>query len=55
MFGVTGVGLGTLKYFTNGRKNPRHAMDLWDKVCSPRFDPAGEVESIWLTLEQQSM
>ncbi|KAI5293928.1 hypothetical protein KEM52_004994 [Ascosphaera acerosa] len=33
MFGVTGFGLGTLKYFANGRKNPRRAIDTWDKVC----------------------
>ncbi|KZZ95612.1 hypothetical protein AAP_01288 [Ascosphaera apis ARSEF 7405] len=31
MFGVTGFGLGTLKYFANGHKNPRRAIDTWDK------------------------
>ncbi|KAG5299518.1 hypothetical protein I7I50_07098 [Histoplasma capsulatum G186AR] len=31
MFGVTGVGLSTVKYYSNERKNPRRAIDMWDK------------------------
>ncbi|KLJ06822.1 hypothetical protein EMPG_17686 [Blastomyces silverae] len=33
MFGVTGFGLSTVKYYSNGRKNPRRGIDMWDKVC----------------------
>ncbi|KAI5310879.1 hypothetical protein KEM55_004916 [Ascosphaera atra] len=36
MFGVTGVSLGTLKYYTNGKKNPRRALDRWDKQMMER-------------------
>ncbi|EZF34506.1 hypothetical protein H101_01939 [Trichophyton interdigitale H6] len=32
LFGVTGVGLSTLKYYSNGRKNPRRGIDAWDQV-----------------------
>ncbi|OJD27583.1 hypothetical protein ACJ73_01022 [Blastomyces percursus] len=31
MFGVTGFGLSTVKYYSNGRKNPRRGIDMWDK------------------------
>ncbi|GBF61876.1 hypothetical protein TMEN_4394 [Trichophyton mentagrophytes] len=31
LFGVTGVGLSTLKYYSNGRKNPRRGIDAWDQ------------------------
>jgi hypothetical protein len=33
MFGVTGVGLSVVKYYSNGRKNPRRGIDAWDRVC----------------------
>ncbi|EDN03728.1 conserved hypothetical protein [Histoplasma mississippiense (nom. inval.)] len=36
MFGVTGVGLSTVKYYSNGRKNPRRAIDMWDKQMMER-------------------
>ncbi|EFR03841.1 hypothetical protein MGYG_06841 [Nannizzia gypsea CBS 118893] len=34
LFGVTGVGLSTLKYYSNGRKNPRRGIDAWDQTNS---------------------
>ena len=34
MFAVTGVGLSAVRYYSNGRKRPRRAIDAWDKVCS---------------------
>ncbi|EEH08156.1 conserved hypothetical protein [Histoplasma capsulatum G186AR] len=36
MFGVTGVGLSTVKYYSNERKNPRRAIDMWDKQMMER-------------------
>ncbi|EEQ33569.1 conserved hypothetical protein [Microsporum canis CBS 113480] len=32
LFGVTGVGLSTVKYYSNGRKNPRRGLDAWDQT-----------------------
>jgi hypothetical protein len=32
MFGVTGAGLNTLRYYNNGGKRPRRALDQWDRV-----------------------
>ncbi|KAL5606291.1 hypothetical protein BROUX41_002706 [Berkeleyomyces rouxiae] len=31
MFGVTGAGLGAVKYWQNGWKAPRWALDDWDR------------------------
>ncbi|DAA74017.1 TPA_exp: hypothetical protein A8136_3799 [Trichophyton benhamiae CBS 112371] len=36
LFGVTGVGLSTLKYYSNGRKNPRRGIDAWDQQMMER-------------------
>ncbi|KAK2799054.1 hypothetical protein FQN51_007160 [Onygenales sp. PD_10] len=36
MFGVTGFGLSTVKYFSNGRKNPRRGIDVWDRQMMER-------------------
>ena len=32
MFGITGVGLGTIRRLQNGGKRPRHGLDVWDRV-----------------------
>ncbi|PHH50049.1 hypothetical protein CFIMG_006657RA [Ceratocystis fimbriata CBS 114723] len=32
MFGITGAGLGTVKYWQNGWKTPRWALDNWDRA-----------------------
>ncbi|PGH08500.1 hypothetical protein AJ79_05990 [Helicocarpus griseus UAMH5409] len=37
MFGVTGVGLSTVKYYSNGRKNPRRGIDQWDQRITGIF------------------
>ncbi|KIV97924.1 hypothetical protein PV10_01625 [Exophiala mesophila] len=36
MFGVTGAGLSTVKYFTNDGKRPRRQLDLWDRQMMDR-------------------
>jgi len=36
MFAVTGVGLSTVRYYSNGRKQPRRAIDAWDKQMMER-------------------
>ncbi|EER39760.1 hypothetical protein I7I53_09718 [Histoplasma capsulatum var. duboisii H88] len=41
MFGVTGVGLSTVKYYSNGRKNPRRAIDMWDKQSTYSHNGGG--------------
>ena len=32
MFGVTGIGMGAVKYFSNDGKRARWNRDLWDRV-----------------------
>jgi len=36
MFAVTGVGLSAVRYYSNGRKRPRRAIDAWDKQMMER-------------------
>jgi hypothetical protein len=33
-FGITGVGLSTIRYLTNDGKQPRRGLDAWDRVSS---------------------
>jgi hypothetical protein len=31
MFGVTGAGLTSIRYFSNNHKRPRRGLDIWDR------------------------
>jgi NADH-ubiquinone oxidoreductase MWFE subunit len=34
LFGVTGAGLSTVRYYQNGGKMWRYGLDQWDRVSS---------------------
>ncbi|KAF2203984.1 hypothetical protein GQ43DRAFT_221754 [Delitschia confertaspora ATCC 74209] len=36
MFAFTGGALGQLRWMQNGRKRPRHGLDIWDQVMMQR-------------------
>ncbi|ROW06658.1 hypothetical protein VPNG_06689 [Cytospora leucostoma] len=36
MFGVTGTGLSTVKYYQNGGKRARRSLDQWDRQMMNR-------------------
>lgn len=31
MFGVSGAGLASVRYFSNNKKRPRRGLDIWDR------------------------
>lgn len=35
MFGVTGAGLSTVRYYSNNKKAPRRTLDAWDRQSQP--------------------
>ncbi len=35
MFGVTGAGLSTVRYYSNNKKAPRRGLDAWDRQSWP--------------------
>ncbi|TLD13849.1 uncharacterized protein PgNI_04799 [Pyricularia grisea] len=32
MFGISGAGISTVRWYTNGGKRPRRSIDQWDRV-----------------------
>ncbi|KKZ62521.1 hypothetical protein GX50_00347 [[Emmonsia] crescens] len=52
MFGVTGFGLSTVKYYTNGRKNPRRGIDMWDKYVPAQLRRIAKTDIIYLVMER---
>jgi len=36
MFGVTGAGLASIRYYSNDYKRPRRQLDLWDRQMMER-------------------
>ncbi|EXJ90700.1 hypothetical protein A1O1_03804 [Capronia coronata CBS 617.96] len=36
LFGVTGAGLASLRYYTNDYKRPRRQTDVWDRQMMDR-------------------
>ncbi|KAJ9614206.1 hypothetical protein H2200_002342 [Cladophialophora chaetospira] len=36
MFGVTGAGLASIKYYANDFKQPRRQLDVWDRQMMER-------------------
>lgn len=41
MFGVSGAGLSTVKYYQNGGKRARRSLDAWDKQSTtPHMPPS---------------
>ncbi|KAF7507740.1 hypothetical protein GJ744_010169 [Endocarpon pusillum] len=36
MFGVTGAGLSTVRYYSNNKKAPRRTLDAWDRQMMDR-------------------
>ncbi|PGH07259.1 hypothetical protein AJ80_08019 [Polytolypa hystricis UAMH7299] len=44
MFGVTGLGVSTVKYYSNGKKNPRRGIDAWDQQ-STYLEPETEART----------
>ena len=42
MFGVTGAGLSTIRYYSNNKKAPRRTLDAWDRQSQPTSN-----HSIW--------
>lgn len=41
MFGVTGAGLSTVRYYSNNKKRPRRGLDAWDRqsLSASTMDP----------------
>lgn len=36
MFGITGAGLSTVRYYSNNKKMPRRGLDAWDRQMMDR-------------------
>ncbi|ETN46643.1 uncharacterized protein HMPREF1541_00829 [Cyphellophora europaea CBS 101466] len=36
LFGVTGVGLSTIRYYNNNQKRPRWNLDMWERQMMER-------------------
>lgn len=43
MFGLTGAGMSSLKYYANGKKRARRSVDQWDRVRTNHLPTATPV------------
>ncbi|KAI6409022.1 hypothetical protein MCOR23_001149 [Pyricularia oryzae] len=49
MFGISGAGISTVRWYTNGGKRPRRSIDQWDRQSTgnPTVDKHSDIPTVF--------